>query len=259
MPRRNIIFLIVASAATLACVRLGVWQLQRLASRRALNAIVSSRLGEPPVPLSAVPRDTAERRYRHVRLAGTFDFAHEMALIDRVRDGAPGVDIITPLRPDSGIVGDTTVLVDRGWVYAADGMSVNHAQWREPAHVAGTGYLIALVRGEGPPVLSTPDRPNAYRWLERSAVERNVGHPIADYIVVLRSDTHAPAESSDTAMSAKPHAPARRPPPPLDEGPHMNYAIQWFSFALIIIVGTAYALFFVPMSRSHTEIAPRTT
>jgi surfeit locus 1 family protein len=31
----------------------------------------------------------------------------------------------------------------------------------------------------------------------------------------------------------------RLPPPPLDDGPHRTYAAQWFSFAVIVLVGTA--------------------
>jgi cytochrome oxidase assembly protein ShyY1 len=30
--------------------------------------------------------------------------------------------------------------------------------------------------------------------------------------------------------------------PPLDEGPHRGYALQWFAFALITIVGTVAAV-----------------
>ena len=33
--------------------------------------------------------------------------------------------------------------------------------------------------------------------------------------------------------------PVRAEPPPLDEGAHRAYAIQWFGFALVGIVGTA--------------------
>ena len=33
--------------------------------------------------------------------------------------------------------------------------------------------------------------------------------------------------------------PRRWPSPTFDDGPHLSYAIQWFSFALIALVGTA--------------------
>jgi cytochrome oxidase assembly protein ShyY1 len=40
---------------------------------------------------------------------------------------------------------------------------------------------------------------------------------------------------TDSAESS--HVPPRVEPPPIDEGSHRNYAIQWFAFAIISIVG----------------------
>jgi cytochrome oxidase assembly protein ShyY1 len=36
--------------------------------------------------------------------------------------------------------------------------------------------------------------------------------------------------------------PRRWPTPALDDGPHLSYVVQWFSFALIIVVGTGALL-----------------
>jgi cytochrome oxidase assembly protein ShyY1 len=47
--------------------------------------------------------------------------------------------------------------------------------------------------------------------------------------------------------------PPRVPPPPLDEGPHKSYAIQWFSFAIIAVVGMFFFLRVVP-DRTIDEI-----
>ena len=41
------------------------------------------------------------------------------------------------------------------------------------------------------------------------------------------------------------------PPPPLDEGPHRSYALQWFSFAAIAIVGTFFFLRVIPAKREE--------
>jgi hypothetical protein len=35
---------------------------------------------------------------------------------------------------------------------------------------------------------------------------------------------------------------ARLTPPPLDDGPHLNYAIQWFAFAVIALVGAGVVI-----------------
>ena len=44
--------------------------------------------------------------------------------------------------------------------------------------------------------------------------------------------------TTDTgAVLARDGAPARLAPPPLDEGSHLGYAFQWFSFAAIFLGG----------------------
>ena len=35
---------------------------------------------------------------------------------------------------------------------------------------------------------------------------------------------------------------ARLTLPPLDEGPHFSYAVQWFSFALVALVGAGFVV-----------------
>ena len=121
MTRRNILAALLAVVVAAVCVRLGIWQLQRLGERRARNAAVSARLAAPPVSLNQLPGDPTAARYRRVRLTGTLDFDHEIVLIGRSRQGAPGVHIVTPLRLDGS---DRAVLVNRGWVYAPDAATV---------------------------------------------------------------------------------------------------------------------------------------
>jgi surfeit locus 1 family protein len=41
-------------------------------------------------------------------------------------------------------------------------------------------------------------------------------------------------QSPDSSLPARP---IRLAPPALDDGPHLSYAVQWFSFATIAVVG----------------------
>jgi surfeit locus 1 family protein len=249
VTRRNAVFVIASVAMATLFVRLGIWQLHRLTDRRARNALVESRLAAAPIPLAAVPRDTVQLHFLPVRIAGTYDFEHEIVLIDRIRDGAPGVHLLTPLRPDTSVGGDTMVLVDRGWLYAPDGMSVDEGRSRESSHVDGTGYLITLEAGRGPASIGAA-RLNRLRWLDRGAIARRVGHPVANYAVVLETVARQPAGpdalASGTTSAALTRVPERVPRPSLDEGPHLSYAIQWFAFALIAVVGPIFAVVMRP-------------
>ncbi|MEP7348308.1 MAG: SURF1 family cytochrome oxidase biogenesis protein, partial [Gemmatimonadaceae bacterium] len=70
MPRRTIGFIIFAFAISLGCLRLGVWQLSRLAERRARNALTAERIAKPWASVSDLARADDSRRYRRVRVSG---------------------------------------------------------------------------------------------------------------------------------------------------------------------------------------------
>jgi len=197
LARRDVVAAVVALAVAIVCVRLGVWQLDRLGQRRARNAILAARLALPPL---AVSRTTAPDSALQRRLIarGVYDFAGELIGLGRSFDGTPGVALITPLRLEDGSV----VFVDRGWVPSPDARHVDQALYREPdsATVEGLGVL--------------PPR----------------GYPALPFIL------------QQTGTAAAQGLPRRWPAPALDNGPHLSYAIQWFSFALIIVVGTGALL-----------------
>ena len=239
-PRpRDVVFLVAAVILAGVFARLGVWQLQRLAERRAHNALVTARLDLPAAQFATLPRDSAQAHYRRARLRGTYDFAHEVLFVNRTRDGAPGVQLVTPVIPDSGALGDTAVLVDRGWVYSPDGATVDATQWREPPHLDGSGYVQEFA-ATGDFAASMPGHPDRFRWLDPVVIARVAGHPVAGYYLVLDTEPDLAAR----------HLPQRVPTPPLDEGPHLSYAIQWFFFAVLSLIGTAMAVFVLPRYRA---------
>jgi len=248
VTRRNALFLICSALLAVLFVRLGVWQLHRRSERRARNAIEGRRLSAPPVPLADLPRDPAAARFRRVRVVGRYDFAHELLYTNRIRDGAPGVQVLTPLRPDSGFGGDTVVMIDRGWVYAPDGATIDVGRWREPERLDGVGYVEPFTRS-APGASEDPAgaHPERFRWLDRSRIGARVGRPVAPFYVALAPDTAA------DAAAGPPRTPVRVPPPPLDEGPHLSYAIQWFSFAVIAIAGALLVVFVLPRRRSPSR------
>lgn len=215
---------VVAVILAAAFLWLGFWQITRLRERQAVNASLAGRAVAPPVPISGLPTDTANAHYRRVSVAGAYDYANEIVLTLRSRDGSPGVNIVTPLRAAGN---DTALLVVRGWVYSPDGMTVDLTRWREEPQLNGSGFVETY-----PParkgVNASPTRANAYRWLDRQELEKRFRYPLEPYYVVLTSP------AADTTKDTPP----RLTVPPMDEGPHRGYAIQWFSFAAISIIGT---------------------
>jgi surfeit locus 1 family protein len=218
---RKIILSVVAIFLAIVFLSLGAWQLRRLSDRQAQNAFLASRRLGPVLPLDSLPADTGAAHFRRVRITGGYDYGKEIIFTLRGRNGSPGVNILTPLLRNGK---DSAVLVNRGWVYSPDGTSVDLARWREADTVNATGFVETFpTQGPFPP--PNPARPRAFRRLYRAALEKVFPYPIANYYVVL----------TDSSSSAS--APPRVEPLPLDEGPHRSYAIQWFSFAAISIIG----------------------
>ena len=230
MPRRLVLFLLLAVVLAAACIRLGFWQLSRLAQRRARNAVVAARMVQPQAPLTSLRADS-ESVLRKATVTGAPDFEHEILLAARTYQGSPGVWLLTPLRVPGR---DTAVLVNRGWIYAPDGVSVDVVRWRE-ATTTYTGFAELLPPG----VAAKPEgvlRRDARiaRQLDLATVQSLVPYPVSPlYLVATAPDTTKPQGERV----------ARLPPPGLDEGPHLSYAIQWFSFAAIALIGgTAVAI-----------------
>jgi len=182
------------------CVLLGRWQLNRLAQRRARNAVLAARLALPPLPVRReVTADSA--RQRRVVAHGVYDFAAERTWPGRSFQGTPGVALVTPLRLADG----SAVLVDRGWAPSPDAFHVDRTLYLEPDTATVTGIALIPPRGRGD-------------------VDVSGFLPF-----VIQLEAPEPAKG----------LPRRWPPPAFDDGPHLSYAIQWFSFALIALVGTA--------------------
>ena len=219
MSRRSIVFCALAVLAAILFVRLGFWQLARLHEKVRRNVAIAAQQRESPVQFASLPRDTAAAHYRRATAIGVFDYANELVLSSRTHQGSPGVELLTPLRlADS----DTAVLVDRGWVYSPDGSSVDRSRWRERDSATVAAYVQQYAPDAG--TTAAARDPRIVRRVSWRDVSSRIPYPLAPYYLV---------QTGDTASSH----PVRREMPVLDDGPHRSYAIQWFFFAAIALVG----------------------
>lgn len=253
MPLRSVVALVIALTVAAVCVRLGFWQLDRLAERRAHNETVLSRLDADPVAVADLPADTAGIRYRRVRLAGEYDFEHELVLTGRSREGSPGVHLITPLRVPGM---ERPVLVNRGWVYSPDAATVDFMRWQSAPEAAGVAY-VELFGDVRPGEARSAAHPRAARWIDSAAVAGVVPYPVAPYYVVLLPDSARTRREAEAAeglpgrqagggggieAESPADAPGRLVIPDLGDGPHLSYAVQWFLFATVAVVGVTALL-----------------
>src|SRR5690242_15928951 len=94
-------------------VRLGIWQLSRLHQRRAANVVTIAARSAPPVPITDGSAGTDTLGEHYVVAEGRYDHAHEIVLRGEVLEGAPGVEVVTPLLLAEG---GPAVLVNRGFL-----------------------------------------------------------------------------------------------------------------------------------------------
>jgi surfeit locus 1 family protein len=238
MTRRNVIAALLAIVVAGVCFRLGVWQLDRLAERRARNAIVEAGMRGAPVEIDRLATDSTIR-YRLVRILGAFDYAHELVLSGRSRDGSPGVYIVTPVRLGGS---DTAVLVNRGWVYSPDASTVDLGRWREGPMATLTGYVVPFESGHGS--VRAVSQPTAWRRLDADTLAAVLPYPVKPFSVVALPE----GTQGDSV-------PVRLARPVLDEGPHTGYAVQWFSFGTIALVGVS-ALIWQDVKRRRAGAPP---
>ena len=223
--RRYGIFIVGALAAAV-CIRLGVWQLSRLSQRRAWRANVEQRERMFPLDLGALASGSSgsgalvadSLAYRPATVRGTFDFAHQILVTERVVHEVPAVYIVTPLRYEG-----RAVLVERGWTPSADGYSAPLAVLDEPDTATVTGVLLPLPRGASP---DSAGWPLHVRRDDPVTLAGRLPYPLFP-LVLRRTRVTGPVPRGLEPI----------PTPVLDNGPHLSYAIQWFSFAAIAIVG----------------------
>jgi surfeit locus 1 family protein len=226
---------------TAACLRLGMWQLDRLHQRRAANATAIARRALPSQSLNSLvssPKRAIEPlNDRRVTAQGVFDHSQQIVVRGRVYREAPGVHVVTPLRLTDS---DTAVLVNRGFVPAPDAVTVEVDSLDEPGVRLVSGIALAIpTDAEGGAPLSRLGR-TTWKRLDLAALRARVPYPLLDVYIL------------EEATGSLPQYPRRLESRPIDDGPHLSYAIQWFSFGTIALVG-GVILFFHERKRARPD------
>jgi surfeit locus 1 family protein len=223
----GILVMIAALAAATVCVRLGFWQLSRLGEKRALNAALRASERAPALVVAGEPPPASQAVDRPLQASGTYDEAHQFLLSGRFHDGEPGVEVVTPLRPDGAT---TAILVNRGWMPSDDASTARPRDFPELGPRTVRGIVEAIGRGAGGPPPRVIGGDDAGLWslrrLDADSIAARLAYPVAGY--VLR-------ESPGPDVPSMPRRSARQPH---DEMVHLGYAIQWFAISLVILGGS---------------------
>lgn len=202
-------------------IRLGIWQLDRLHQRREHNRLVKDRTTAQPVAFTSLPKDPDAADFRIARAEGTYDVARQVMVRYRTYEGDVGSWVLTPLRLGDG----SAVVVNRGWIP----QDAPASTYRAPG---GTVDVVGLVqttqtRGRfGPTDPATGTLANLAR-VDLARYQRQVPYDLAAVWLQLKSQSPPQPQ----------RLPRPLPPPELGEGPHFSYAMQWFGFTLVGLIG----------------------
>jgi cytochrome oxidase assembly protein ShyY1 len=212
-------------ALVVLMVNLGFWQLRRLDQRKDTNARIEANAHVDPQPLPPGIDEAGEAEWRRFTVTGTYEPGSDVLVANRTVDGQPGYWIVTLLRD---VEQGPPVAIVRGFVTRAVVASDDLAEVTAPtSEVTVTGYAQDS-RGGGRFATGTEGG-----WPEISRVD------LGELAERWRVDDLLPIwlqlEAQDPPAGTAALTPV--PLPSTDEGPHLSYAVQWFLFSAIAVVG----------------------
>ena len=210
---------IIALGLVVLCIWAANWQYTRGVDRHARNNVIEERIARSPIELSARDADPVNNEWQSVSANGRFDSNQQILLRNRYSEGKYGYEVLTLFTSNSG----EKFWVDRGWVQAGATATTPPEVTKVPdTDVSITGRFrldsslprgsFFALPGDGQGLVSEL---NAQSQLDTEKF----------YIDLL--------SGSDPSLT--PAVPAQLPP--LSDGPHMAYALQWLFFGGLIVYG----------------------
>jgi surfeit locus 1 family protein len=204
-------------------VSLGRWQWHRGVDKQLAWQEFERLTSLPPV---GTPADLdAAPRFQAIRMRGHFDADHQFLLDNRSFQGKPGYEVLTPFELEDG----RRILVNRGWVPflgyrdRLPDITITHESPESDVRVTGRLDELpspGLASGRAPPATDA-NWPKLTSFPTHDELQTALGHPLQRRIVLL-------VEGEGYAREWT--------PPGLAPERHFSYAIQWWGFALVLLV-----------------------
>lgn len=224
--RINWLFAVCVLMTVSAFARLGLWQLDRAAEKvEAQTALViESSLNAAPIesiPTGHLHRANPELQNRHVSMKGEFVNERSILLLAEFFQGMIGFGVVTPFRLESN---GQLILVNRGWTTGIlpPDTPPNLRPVSGPMEITGQIY----VPPENARVLASQIDASVWplrmRSLEIDVLTDIIGEPLFPFEIRLTEEQDGVLVRHWPAVNA-------------DVNQNLSYAVQWFSFALLVL------------------------
>lgn len=230
--RRWLGYFAMLAVFSIACVMLGNWQFERRAEARAEIKRINNNYGAPAVELAdELPKldafNEAEQKWRTVLVVGEY-FGEPFLARNRPGPQGVGSDLIQPIRTKTGEV----FFVDRGWVNI-DGSEANSVSVDKlPQPARGNVAVEARLRAGEPKIAGRTSDGRTVASIELPELAKLAGTKGESYTAAYGMLI------SETPAGEHGYLPRK---PERDEGPHLSYALQWYVFILIALIGVGFA------------------
>ena len=205
-------------ALLVSTVNLGFWQLRRFDERKANNAQIMETTGRESVAVNNLSIDRLDKTqsYTPATARGTFDEDRQVYLINRSRDGVPGVEVINSFTLETDPV--SYVVVNRGYLPRKVFNEGESEIWKPSSKVLEIEGFIMI------PFLDGKLQGDEINRIDIDLLSDEWGVSLLPIYLQQNQQT-----SNDWPVQMK--------PPELTEGSHLSYAVQWFIFTLLGLVG----------------------
>ena len=201
-------------------VSLGRWQWHRGEAKQAVWAEYERNAAS--VPLGTREFDTLDR-FARIELSGVFEPEHQFLLDNRSHGGQPGYEVLTPFRTSDGRL----VMVNRGWVPFS-----GYRDRLPDVSMADTAATISgridelpsggLASGHAAPD-SNASWPKVTSFPTHDELARALGGKLQYRLLLLDPQIQGGYVREWS-------------PPGMPPSRHFSYAIQWWGFAVVLLV-----------------------
>jgi surfeit locus 1 family protein len=214
---RSVIFALVLGLSGAGVLgSLGLWQLQRLAWKEGIIAQAEAMMAAAPVALADSPDPVADR-YLAVQVTGRFT-GEEAHVLTSSREAGPGFLVIAAFETAEG----RRILIDRGYVPEVAKLTARPGR---DAEVTGNLNWPDDVNSSTPPYDAT-----RAIWYGRDLAGISAQLSTEPLLIIARSDTGGGVIPQPVTTAGF-------------RNDHLNYAITWFSLAVVWVGMTVLLLY----------------
>lgn len=212
---------LLATTLLVVFVLAGLWQLDRHGQRSSLNETVAMRSELPTLLAAALgDLDPVADEFRLIDVRGRWLLDEQVVIRNRSHNGVGGCHLALPLDPGSA----PAVLVVLGWLPGPRCLTPEVQLEDGPVTVLGR-LRATETRGRFGPTDPAEGRLTSLARTDVGRIDQQVPVQLASMFV--------------EAITVEPNIPdlAVIDEPSLDGGPHLGYAVQWFLFFGVGLVG----------------------